>query len=119
MPKSPMVDKFASRAPKAFGDEGEPEEAPHGTGMGGDAGPPDMPGKPPMPGAPGGDDESQAVDDMGDILGIGPEDRADFGNALHAYVSSCVAKALAESGEPDGDEMPMPPGEDEEAPPPQ
>lgn len=114
MAKSSMTDKFADRAPKTFGDEGPPdqEESPRGSAAGPDdspGGPPGSPPKPSMPNAPM-DDEAQAVDDMGDILGIGPADRQDFQNALHTYVNSCIQKALAGAGEPEGDEMPGPPG---------
>lgn len=117
MPKSPMTDKFANRAPK-FGDEGEPEESPRGTAAGPDdsdggypsSGPPNSGG---LPGGQMSDPvEAKAVDDMGDILGIGPEDRADFGNALKAYVQSCLANSMG--GAPGPDEMPMPEGGDED-----
>src|SRR5271166_4860484 len=117
MPKAPLTDKMASRSPKAFGDEGPPdmdgEDSARGGAAGADSGgPPPMPddggGPPDMPGGPPGqgyDEAAKAVDDMSDILGVGPEDRVDFGNALDAYVASCIAKALADQNGPPG---PMP-----------
>lgn len=128
MPKPPMVDKFADRAPKSFGDEGPPdqEESPRGSAAGPDdsGGPPAPDDAPGLPKAPPMDDEAQAVDDMGDILGIGPADRKDFGNALHTYVASCIEKALSEAGggppmpggPPSPPGPPGPPDEEEEEP---
>jgi len=135
MPKSPLTDKMASRSPKPFGDEGPPdmdgEDSVRGSAAGADdsgGGPPmpdDAGGPPDMAGQGGYDEGAKAVDDMADILGVGPEDRVDFGNALSAYVGSEIAKALAGAGGPpggmpggmpgDGGDMPpMAPDEDED-----
>lgn len=138
MPADALVAKFGGKKrPPKFADEGPPdmEDSPRGGGAGVDApdvdepdaddvgGPPDgddddMPGD--MPGGGDADPEGKAVDDMSDILGVGPEDRQDFANALQAYVHACVEKALApEPGSmppTGGGDMPMP--DDSEGPPP-
>jgi len=118
MADSPLVSKFGGkkRTPK-FEDEGPPaDDSPRGAG-GSDyepdsddaGGPPDMDADDSggMPDADA-DPEQKSVDDMCDILGVGPEDREDFANALKTYVSSCLASSMAPPD--DMGAMPMPGG---------
>lgn len=127
-PTDVMIAKFGGkkRMPK-FEDEGPPTDA-SDRGMGpSDESDEDMPmpGDEAMPDEGGMPDsgmglEEQSVDDMSDILGVSPEDREDFGNALHAYVHACISKAMGggEMEEPEGmpgggDEYGGPPSEEE------
>jgi hypothetical protein len=129
-----LVDKFkGKKRPPKFADEGPPDmaETPRGSGAGvGDE--PDMSdmgdkadmsdvggdandGSGDMPDAGGDpnqaqDPEEQALDDLADVIGVGPQDREDFGNALEAYIQACIAKTLggASDGPPGASDM-MPP----------
>jgi hypothetical protein len=117
-----LIAKFGKKKPSKFADEGPPdmEETPRGSGAGvddGDDAPMDDSDAAPMPDDQGGaappaaDPEEQAADDLSDILGVGPEDRPDFGAALQAYVSACIAKALGGAGDQgDMGAEPMPEG---------
>jgi hypothetical protein len=109
-----LTEKFGGkkRAPK-FEDEGPPSSSDESRGAGGSSKSSSKDSSPPEPdmemgaGEPdgdetmgddpmaGGDPEEQAADDLADILGVGPDDREDFGNALQAYVSACLAKNMA------------------------
>lgn len=108
---SALTEKFGGkkRAPK-FQDEGPPSGSDDARGSGsgvGDDAPDTMPddasGDPSgadsaMPGADSGtNDEEKSVDDLSDILGVGPEDRQDFANALKAYVNACLAGSMGPS----------------------
>lgn len=116
---SPMMAKFGGKKrPPKFEDDGPPvgDDQGRGSGSGPSNSEPDMDADDmgsddsygadsAMPGddaGGGADPEEQAVDDLSDILGVGPEDRGDFGNALQAYVSACIAKSMApDMGSPD------------------
>ena len=131
--ESALTEKFKGkkRAPK-FADEGPPDmestargsgagagddagaamppgdgESEAGGGTGGDS-MPDMGG-----GAPPQADHEQALDDLADVIGVGPQDRPDFANALKAYVQACIAETLggAEGGPPGPQDMPPAGGE--------
>lgn len=110
-----LIAKFKGRPkmPKN-GDEGTPDMSdPRGMGppsdddtMGGETGgSDDMSGAPDDAGGSPDMDEQKATDDLSDILGVGPEDRADFGAALKAYVSACIAKTLGDSGSGGGSDV--------------
>ena len=115
------------RTPPEFADEGPPDdEEERGGTSGGEPEGPDADGAedpeagPPSSERPGGmhDHAEMALDDLADIAGISPEDRADFGSALDAYVSARIADALAEHGGDEPEEEPEPeeeePSPDEE-----
>lgn len=117
---SSLLLAFKNKKPSKFADEGPPEDDSKETGVGvggedsGEAGPPHSMDGPDLKSADGEgmsheeggyDAEAKAVDDMADILGVGPEDREDFAAALQTYVHTCVAKALGEEGEEEGGEM--------------
>lgn len=107
MADSPLVSKFGGKKRTPKFDDGPPvDDAPRGAGGGvGASGsmPSDGDGNEGMPGgdmSSGGpassmDPEEKAIDDMSDILGVGPEDRQDFANALQTYVSACIAKNMS------------------------
>lgn len=121
MAESPMTAKFGGKKrPPKFEDDGPPvgDDQGRGSGSGPSNSDPDMDADmdsgdsygadSAMPGADdgagpdaGADPEEQAVDDLSDLLGVGPEDRQDFGNALQAYVSACIAKSMAPDMGPD------------------
>lgn len=103
-----MVKNFGGKKrPPKFEDEGPPSGDDQGRGSGAGAGDEDI-STPEMPDADdgdmGGDDTpmpdgadpgQEAVDTLCDMVGIGPQDRDDFANALQAYVSDCIAKSMA------------------------
>lgn len=106
-----MVKNFGGKKrPPKFEDEGPPSGDDQGRGSGSgtdDDSAPEMPDDtemaPDSEGAdaamPGNDsgvgDEEQAADTLADLVGIGPEDRQDFANALKMYVSACLASSMA------------------------
>lgn len=106
MPSEEMMKAFSKKKAPKFEDEGPPE----GEDSRGGEGSPDMrepkapdseePGAdgPPAP-DPGTDPSDMALDDIADILGVGPEDRDDLAAALDSYVSSKLAEL---SGGPPG-----------------
>jgi hypothetical protein len=95
-----LLSKFQSKRKPAFGDEGEPDamDAPRGGGAG--DGTSDTSDTPDMatggvgadPEAGGYGDKEKALDALADILGVGPEDRQDFSDALEGYVEAVIAE---------------------------
>lgn len=98
---------FGAKKPPKFQDDGPPTDGKRG----GAGGPPDeeMDYSPSEVGAGSGakgpydDLESSAADDLADLAGVAPEDRADFATALKTYVQACFSKLSAQD---DGSEMP-------------
>src|SRR5579872_3511784 len=114
MAEAALIAKFGGKkrpAPK-FGDEGPPSSEVSGRGSGSGTGEEDSsPTEPDMDDAGGSggdgvgmsaDPEEQAVDDLADIVGVGPEDRDDFAAALKSYVSACIASSMAPPDMPGG-----------------
>lgn len=114
MASKALADKFKSKAPSKFEEEDEPEmaESPRGAGAGaaseGDDDGDEMMDSPGAGAPSGGPDKGPAsspMDDMADILGVGPEDRMDFQAAFQAAVMEAMSSMMG--GGPD---MGAPPG---------
>ena len=119
MAETALVAKFGGKKrPPKFEDDGPPTGSDQGRGSGSgpsgdsygadsampDDGGMDDTGAGPDPSMPDNVDPAEkSVDDMADILGVGPEDRQDFANALKTYVHACLAEAM---GPPDMGAMP-------------
>jgi hypothetical protein len=114
-----VMERGGKKPPPRFASEGEPEEDMERGGAPGEE-PDDAEAE--MDEEQGGEPESHepasyqehfelAVDDMADIMGVSPEDRADFGSALKAAIHSVFADAMGDEAGP-----PEEPGEGDEEP---